>query len=126
MIVRCDVALVVAEGIAVTLYLAGVCMGEQSASSAASAVHQLLVGEYAAAFWGGFIAVGLVAPLCIEAASLHGDGAFCSCGSTAQLRAVASCGCVLIGAVLLRYLIVMAGAHPFLGVGTGLGFPGAF
>lgn len=126
MIVCCDVTLVVAEGIAVALYLAGACMGEQGASSAASAAHQLLVGEHAATFWGGFIAVGLVAPLCFEAASLHGDGAFCSCGSTAQLRAVASCGCVLIGAALLRYLIVMAGTHPFLGVGTGLGFPGAF
>lgn len=61
----------------------------------------LMVGQYALAFWLGFIIVGLVLPLIIESVGRFGKK---------ESRGMTACAdvCVIIGGYLLRWLIIVA------------------
>lgn len=73
-------------------------------------------GDFAVAFWLGFLIIGLVIPLVYNLAArqeklgkaLH-----------SPVMVLVECACVLIGGYLLRYLVVAAGSfgHVFVSVG---------
>ena len=67
----------------------------------------MIAGSYALVFWLGFVAVGLVAPVALEVLNARK-------ASSAKGLAVAAEVCVLVGAFLLRFLVIMA-AVPIFG-----------
>lgn len=71
-------------------------------------VQSLVSGSYALWFWLGFVAIGLVAPACVETYLLFVAGKhFEDSAAGHRIACVADAG-VLFGGFLLRYLIVVA------------------
>ena len=73
----------------------------------AASVHSLIAGQYAPAFWGGIVVLGVVAPFSIE-----GEPGFIAKGvetSTTSLvvSLIGEAG-VLVGGFLLRLLVILA------------------
>lgn len=83
--------------------------GAGSGQAAVEGAFALVSGRWAFLWWGGFAAIGIGAPLAMEAVALRGRS-----GDGRALSA-ALCLCVLIGALSLRFTIVAAGVHPALG-----------
>lgn len=114
MVTAVDVAAVLLEALFAALLIASLLLapGEgESAAAGAGSAWSLLAGEYAWAWWGGFAALGVAAPLAIDAVLLHG-------GRTADLHpnlAIVLAVCTLAGALMLRICLVMTGAHPAAG-----------
>ncbi len=90
-------AVLIAVLLMVTQSVAG-----SAAAAAAASVAALIGGAYAAAFWVGLIAIGLVVPFALEIA-MHKNPALAS-GPAAM---AAEC-CVLIGGFMLRFLVIYA------------------
>ncbi len=90
----------------VVLFTMLVIVGAGSFEGAAS-VHSLLVGQYAPAFWGGLVLLGLVVPFVIE-----GYPVFITkrveTSTTSMIVSVIGEGGVLIGGFTLRLLVVLA------------------
>lgn len=116
-------ALVAADAIVVAVELAAVVafavLTDMAAASVADAPdlttlalarswQELKTGDLASLFWCGFVALGLIAPLVVEAATLlmRRRPSAASIGLTAF--------CVLGGGLALRYCMVFAGMHPAL------------
>lgn len=118
---RADTALILAE-IATFVILGVSALGPLSGAEGADATYRglieswntLLVGELAPGFWSVLVIMGMLAPLVLEAWILHGSKRTLivrSANSPRILISLSAC-CVLLGGAALRYLIVMAGAHP--------------
>ena len=87
------------EAVCAVALLFAAAAGEDTAASARA----LLTGEYAVAFWMGFVLCGLALPLLMELLVLgHGHPAV----------AAALAGSVLVGGFYLRFCIVGAGIQP--------------
>lgn len=113
-----DAAVVVAEALAaVALVLgaqggAGFSAGTPSAAAATAAVAELMTGELAWLFWGGFAAAGLAAPLVLDVLLARGRRPMPG-------LALAAAACVLVGGLIMRYCIVEAGMRPVLAFAGG-------
>ena len=73
-----------------------------AASAAAASVAALVGGAYAAAFWVGLIAIGLVVPFVLEIAMCKNPAL-----ASGPAAMAAEC-CVLIGGFILRFLVIYA------------------
>lgn len=78
--------------------------GGSAAAAAGASVANLISGPYAAAFWLGFVAIGLALPFCLEIMR-HRKGQADGAGKTLALVGEAG---VLVGGFMLRYLVIMA------------------
>lgn len=104
-----DAAAIVLELLALcALVLSPLCAMPVSANQTEAALRlsaeRLAFGDYSVLFWVGLIAVGLVAPLALEALSArfrHRPGWL-----------LAACCCVIAGGVFLRVCVTGAGVHP--------------
>lgn len=68
----------------------------------------LLVGKYSAAFWIGFVVVGLVVPVLVETWLTFGGGRAYEEERLGHRYAAVSHAFVLVGGFLLRYLVIVA------------------
>lgn len=106
-IAKCDAALITVEVaclVALTVSALHVDAASQTQATLLASAENLVLGDFAPAFWLGLIAVGLVAPLLFDilwAKSSH-----------SPRFALATCACVLVGGIVLRVCLVGAGAHP--------------
>ena len=100
---KAGIVLPAAEALLVAALLAVVAATQGSAApSAAASVAQLLTGAYAAAFWGGVVAVGLAAPCALAVVrGRRGVGAPGWMGPVEW-------ACILVGGLAFRYVVVMA------------------
>lgn len=117
--VRFDAGLIAVELLLVAAYV--VCgMAGTFGSDLPDAMHVLVGGDFALAFWAAFVALGLAVPFAAELAlSLkHLPRA------VVPFMSMAACTCVLIGGAVLRYLVATAAAHPYLGAWSAAGFTG--
>ncbi len=101
---KSDMVLIGVEALAL-LFLFVVMFG--STTGAAESAVFLLAGSYAVVFWFGVVVVGLILPLALEALSESGE-------RTLSVTAISGIGivsgiCLLIGGLLLRYSILVAG-----------------
>ncbi|WP_169301837.1 NrfD/PsrC family molybdoenzyme membrane anchor subunit [Parvibacter caecicola] len=117
-----DMAVIAIEALLLVAWLAwapstdATPTGQAAAQSAA----QLLHGSLAPLFWGGFAAVGLLLPFCVEAVAAvvsapRPDGAGASSlrrETWSRVSLVTAAGSVLVGGFLLRYLVVTAALQP--------------
>lgn len=106
---KADLAIVIVEaavagGFVVSVGASG-AGGTPTALAAAASLARLLTGDLAVAFWGGFVACGLVAPLLVEAGLMLS-------GRRAPLVAVGASALILAGGFFLRWCVAEAGAHP--------------
>lgn len=99
-------AVLVAALLAVTSATTG-----YGAVAASASVANLTTGAYAPVFWIGFVVIGLVIPLVVEL--IHRFGRRVSNPSQRNVQGVIAEVCVLVGAFLLRYLVVMAAVPVF-------------
>lgn len=113
-----DAGVIVAEALVAAALLATVAHAAQAAqeggvngtmAAAAESVRQLVCGAQAPLFWGGFVALGLAVPLCIEVVCVM----LRRLPSGAVLGLAAS---ILAGGLALRWCVVEAGMHPVLSV----------
>lgn len=117
-IVLCDAIVIVLEAIAVAAFLV-VCSEAAgapvsgTAEAAASSYSELVAGPNAGLWWLGFVVLGLVVPLALEAAVLL--------RSRTRVRGLvlAASFCVLFGGFVMRFCIVEAGLHPVLAFASG-------
>lgn len=119
-----DVAVIIGEAALVVWWLATVpaAGATPTAHVATASTALLLKGGLAPLFWGGFVAIGLALPLCVEAASVAISGRGCfsatSCRTTfrretwRRVSLVVAAVAVLAGGFLLRYLVVAAALQP--------------
>lgn len=91
----------------VVLFVVAMMTQGSGAEAAVASVMNMIAGSYALVFWLGFVAVGLVAPVALEVLNARK-------ASSAKGLAVAAEVCVLVGAFLLRFLVIMA-AVPIFG-----------
>lgn len=114
-----DMAVIVLEALVVAVLLATVALGAQAdeptgtMAAAMQSVRQLLCGAGAPLFWGGFVALGLVVPLALEAVS-------CRLRRLSPGVALGLSAGVLVGGFVMRWCVVDAGMHPVIAI-TGLG-----
>lgn len=73
----------------------------------AASVHSLVAGQYAPAFWGGIVVLGLVAPFCIEGYPVFIAKRVETSTTSLVVSVIGEAG-VLIGGFLLRLLVVLA------------------
>jgi polysulfide reductase chain C len=93
-----DMILIIIEAIAMYLYMTMVF------SRAPEAVNLLIKGKLSGLFWGGFVGIGLLVPLCVEyLASTMLEGAMRS------LVTLVAGVLLLLGGFLMRQLILAAG-----------------
>ena len=106
---RAALVLPVAEAAALILLLAVVSgTAGSGAAAAAASVANLVSGSQAVVFWGGVVAVGLVAPLALAVLrQRQGDKAPAWYG-------LAEWVCILVGGFAFRYAVVMAAVPIFL------------
>lgn len=102
----CDASVIVLEALAAAGLLAGAFLSEYDV--ARQGAESLVAGSGAAAFLGGFVLCGVIAPLALDAGGML-------VRANRQARVMATGAFVLLGGFALRYALVMAGAHPFLG-----------
>lgn len=91
----------------VVLFVVAMMTQGSGAEAAVASVMNMIAGSYALVFWIGFVVVGLVAPIALEVLNARK-------ASSAKGLAVAAEVCVLVGAFLLRFLVIMA-AVPIFG-----------
>ena len=91
----------------VVLFVVAMMTQGSGAEAAVASVMNMVAGSYAPVFWVGFVVVGLVAPVALEVLNARK-------ASSAKGLAVAAEACVLVGAFLLRFLVIMA-AVPIFG-----------
>lgn len=106
-IAKCDAALIAVEVaclVALTVSALHVDAASQTQAMLLASAENLVLGDFAPAFWLGLIAVGLVAPLLF-------DILWAKSGHSPRF-ALATCACVLVGGIVLRVCLVGAGAHP--------------
>lgn len=106
-IAKCDAALITVEVaclVALTVSALHVDAASQTQATLLASAENLVLGDFAPAFWLGLIAVGLVAPLLF-------DILWAKSGHSPRF-ALATCACVLVGGIVLRVCLVGAGAHP--------------
>lgn len=106
-IAKCDAALIAVEVaclVALTVSALHVDAANQTQAMLLASAENLVLGDFAPAFWLGLIAVGLVAPLLF-------DILWAKSGHSPRF-ALAACACVLVGSIVLRACLVGAGAHP--------------
>lgn len=117
-----DMAVIALEAALVAAWLAWVPAADATATAqaASQSVAQLVSGPLAPAFWGGFVAVGMALPFCVEAVATAAWSARPVAPGAITLRretwrraslAAASLS-VLAGGFLLRYLVVTAALQP--------------
>ena len=107
-----DVAVVVLESAALALFLLHAARG-----GVASAAEVLFSGGLAPVFWIGVVFAGLIVPIASETVALRVGDASPYHLST---HVLATAAFALAGAACLRYCVVMAGTHPYLGaLGVG-------
>ena len=115
-------AVIALEAALVAAWLAWVPAADATATAqaASQSVAQLVSGPLAPAFWGGFVAVGMALPFCVEAVATAAWSARPVAPGAITLRretwrraslAAASLS-VLAGGFLLRYLVVTAALQP--------------
>ena len=101
-----------ADALAEALATGGALAGLDATDRAAVAsVQELLSGARAGALWLGFVLVGLALPFVLNVACFTRPRA--GCRQPALTALVAACG-VLVGGFVMRYCLVMCGAHPQL------------
>jgi formate-dependent nitrite reductase membrane component NrfD len=91
---RVDILLIVLEA----LVLAGYLHGSYRIPNTRMSAEHVLVGESATMFWLGVVVCGLLIPLVIDIAGLHGAGA--------ALASILG----LVGGLCLRYVVLAGGA----------------
>lgn len=114
LLVRADAAVIVLEAVAAALF-AGLALASDHPGAAASAA-QLVRGGGALAWWGGFVACGLAAPLAVELAFAARVRARAQVREQAQQPALrtalaVAAVLVLVGGLSMRGAIVDAGMH---------------
>ncbi|MEG0027605.1 MAG: NrfD/PsrC family molybdoenzyme membrane anchor subunit, partial [Raoultibacter sp.] len=77
--------------------------------AASSAASDLLTGQNAPFFWGGFVLVGLIVPLVLEVVVVLGR-------RVSPLTTIAMVSSVLVGGFVMRFCVVEAGIHPMLAI----------
>lgn len=113
-IVQADLLVVVLEAACSVGFLAAAFRfdpASSAASAACASAFKLLTGEFALAWWGGFVCLGMIAPLVLEVLILRGRRPL----PPYSLQALAPALCASAGSLALRYCVVMAGVHPALG-----------
>lgn len=111
---KVDLVLVLLESVCAAVLLSGLLLTPNNGSSAAAGIASALdvvTGDYAWIWWGGFVGLGLIATAVFDILVARAK-------STWSGRVWPTLGvsfCVLVGAFSLRYCMVMAGAHPALG-----------
>ncbi|WP_080801892.1 NrfD/PsrC family molybdoenzyme membrane anchor subunit [Arabiibacter massiliensis] len=73
----------------------------------AASVHALLVGQYAPAFWGGLVLLGLVAPFIIEGYPVFITKRVETSMTSMVVSVIGEAG-VLVGGFVLRLLVILA------------------
>ncbi|WP_421572145.1 polysulfide reductase NrfD [Slackia exigua] len=101
-----DAVVIMFEALAAAALLACAFLSEYDV--ARQGAKSLVGGPDAAVFIGGFVLCGVVVPLVLDAGSMLVQG-------NRQARIIVTGAFVLVGGFALRYSLVMAGAHPFLG-----------
>ena len=73
----------------------------------AASVHSLIAGQYAPAFWGGIVVLGLVTPFCIEGYPVFIAKRVETSTTSLVVSLIGEAG-VLVGGFLLRLLVILA------------------
>ena len=73
----------------------------------AASVNSLIAGQYAPAFWGGIVILGLVAPFCIEGYPVF-IAKRVETSTTSMVVSVIGEAGVLVGGFMLRLLVILA------------------
>ena len=73
----------------------------------AASVHSLIAGQYAPAFWGGIVILGLVAPFMIEGYPVFIAKRVETSTTSLVVSLIGEAG-VLVGGFLLRLLVILA------------------
>jgi formate-dependent nitrite reductase membrane component NrfD len=102
---KAHLPLILLELVVLGAYLLLMAGGTQTASASAA---RLISGDFALAFWGGVVVLGLVVPLGLELL-LRGRASWNS-------TAVYALAC-MAGALALRFCFLAVGAHPSMGLG---------
>ena len=111
-LVRADAAVIVLEAVAAALF-AGLALASDHPGAAASAA-QLVSGSGALAWWGGFVACGLAAPLAVElafAARVRARAQERAQQPALRAALAVAAVLVLVGGLSMRGAIVDAGMH---------------
>lgn len=134
LLLRADGVLIVLEGAVLALWLLSVWAAlppdgalTPTDEAAQTSVTLLLSGADSVLFWGGLVALGLVAPLAIDGLAAFAMGRRTAASSSAVDRGpgvslvvygalLASAGCVLVGGACLRAVVVAAGMLPVVSV----------
>lgn len=113
------VILLEAAALACLVSLCGIGGGDAAVSTASASVTELLAGDLSTLFWMGAVFAGLLVPFAMELLTMRSGeiSAYRSC-----VHVLVSVLFTLAGALCLRYCVVMAGMHPYLGL---LGVAGA-
>jgi polysulfide reductase chain C len=104
MLGKCDVGLIVLELIVLFFYLA---VSSTISPTASEAVQLLAYGSLAPLFWGGLVVAGLLLPLAIEASGMIREKTLAA--ATLVMSAAISGILVLLGGLVLRYSVLLAG-----------------
>ena len=103
------------EAAALTCFvsLCGTGGGDVALATASASVAKLLTGNLSVLFWVGVVFAGLFVPFAMELLAMRFDEVlvYRSC-----VHVLVSALSSLVGALCLRYCVVMAGMHPFLGL----------
>ena len=113
-IVQADVIAIVAELACSAGFLFAAFRFEAASSAAPAAcasAFELMAGDLAFAWWGGFFFIGMIVPLVLEVLILRGRRSL----PPYSLQALAPALCAFAGSLALRYCVVMAGMHPAVG-----------
>lgn len=109
-----DMVLIVLEALCVLGFIVSLCMSADAtptAAAAAASAGELVSGEFAWLWWGGFVGLGLLTAMVLDIVFLRPSTAL----STRLFATAATTFCVLAGAFSLRVCLVLAGSHPVLG-----------
>lgn len=112
-ILRVDFVVVLLEVASLVCFLLVRPDQGESAPAVAASISALLQGNLALTFWVLFVGVGLALPLALEFWNGFGGG------ERLDYVLVVLAGTLLTGGVALRYCVVAAAAHPFLGAAWG-------
>ena len=102
---------VLEAALVIILFVVASMTSGSGAYAAAASVANMLTGSYAPAFWIGFVVIGIAIPLVLE--FLHRKSSATE-GGAFNAQAVVGEACVLVGAFMLRYLMIMAAVPIFL------------
>lgn len=116
-----DLIVIALEAVALAAFvLLRTADGNAMSISASSSVFELVSGSLSRVFWMGAVFTGLIVPFASGLAAMSPVGAS---AYHLSVRVLISSSFALVGALCLRYCIVMAGAHPYLGaIGAAVQF----